>query len=170
MINTRVATIHDAQLIAELSRLTFYETFARQNTKENMELFMNDVFNTEALIREVHESGNIFLLASENDHILGYARINKTSSLPFPGNTDGIEIARFYAVKTAVGKGVGKSMMKECLKIAIEKNKKSIWLGVWEHNQRAILFYESWGFSKQGEHLFILGKDEQTDWLMKKAL
>jgi len=125
MIQVRIATIHDAQLIADLSRLTFYETFATQNTKENMELFMNETFNSEALIREVHENENIFLLASENEQVLGYARIKLTSSLPFPGNADGIEIARFYAVKNSIGKGVGKTLMKECIKIAINSNKHS---------------------------------------------
>jgi ribosomal protein S18 acetylase RimI-like enzyme len=48
--------------------------------------------------------------------------------------------------------------------------KDNIWLGVWEHNHQAIKFYTTWGFEKFGDHLFLLGDDPQTDWLMKKEL
>lgn len=53
---------------------------------------------------------------------------------------------------------------------ARQLNKKTVWLGVWEHNLRAINFYKKHGFSKFGEHLFLVGKDAQTDWLMKQSL
>jgi ribosomal protein S18 acetylase RimI-like enzyme len=54
--------------------------------------------------------------------------------------------------------------------MAREKNKQLIWLGVWEHNERALAFYLKWGFERFGEHIFMLGDDTQTDWLMKKEL
>ena len=44
MLNIRFATKEDASLIADLSRKTFYDTFAHQNTKENMDKFMNEQF------------------------------------------------------------------------------------------------------------------------------
>ncbi|NLA43929.1 GNAT family N-acetyltransferase, partial [Candidatus Saccharibacteria bacterium] len=39
--------------------------------------------------------------------------------------------------------------------------------GVWEHNDKAIRFYEKLGFRPFGEHLFMLGSDPQTDLLMR---
>ena len=50
------------------------------------------------------------------------------------------------------------------------KGKKTIWLCVWEKNQRAIEFYTAWGFEKFGECDFILGRDVQKDSMMKKEL
>ena len=82
-----------------------------------------------------------------------------------------IEIARIYAVQTSIGKGVGSALMREkyrdcpCKKVII-----LVWLGVWEHNRRAIDFYTRWGFEKFAEHDFILGNDVQKDWLMKKQI
>ena len=35
------ATERDAEVIADLSRQTFYESFAADNTRENMDKFMN---------------------------------------------------------------------------------------------------------------------------------
>jgi len=45
-----------------------------------------------------------------------------------------------------------------------------VWLGVWEKNERAIAFYTKNGFKVVGHHLFKLGDDIQTDYLMKLAL
>jgi ribosomal protein S18 acetylase RimI-like enzyme len=81
-----------------------------------------------------------------------------------------VEIERIYSIREMIGKGVGKKLMEKCLAIAREKNKKEIWLGVWEFNYPAIEFYKRWGFEKFGEHHFPVGLDPQTDWLMKKRV
>ncbi|MBL7732754.1 MAG: GNAT family N-acetyltransferase [Chitinophagaceae bacterium] len=169
-VTVRQAVASDAPLIAEMSRQTFYDSFAEQNTKEDMDKFMTEQFTHEALMKEVTEPGNIFLLAYTGDEPAGYVRLREKNNPPELGNHNAIEIARIYAVTTAIGKGVGSALMKACIDIAREKNKTMIWLGVWEHNQRAIDFYARWGFEKFATHVFMLGTDPQTDWLMKKEL
>ncbi len=37
------------------------------------------------------------------------------------------------------------------------KGKKSIWLGVWKHNDPALAFYRNTGFTKHSEHVFYMG-------------
>ena len=170
MITTRFATLADAELIATLSRQTFYETFAAFNTKENIDQFMNQQFTLEDLVKEVRDRGNIFFVAYEGETPLGYVRMRESKNPPGLAHYNSIEIARIYAVSNAIGKGVGKLLMQQCMDIALEKKKDVIWLGVWEHNHRAIDFYTKWGFEKFGIHEFILGSDIQTDWLMKKIL
>jgi ribosomal protein S18 acetylase RimI-like enzyme len=73
-------------------------------------------------------------------------------------------------VTNSIGKGIGKALMLKCIEIAREKKSDVLWLGVWENNQRAIDFYTKWGFEKFSTHIFMLGDDPQTDWLMKKEL
>lgn len=169
-VSVRYATAAEAELIAEMSRQTFYETFAEQNTRENMEQFMQEQFSVEKLVAEVSAPGNVFLLAFENEWPVGYARMLEGRSMPEFGREPAMEIARIYAIRSAIGKGVGQALMQKCIEIASERKKKVIWLGVWEHNHRAIDFYRKWGFVKFGTHLFRLGNDIQTDWLMKKEL
>lgn len=169
-INIRTATARDAALIADLSRSTFHETFAAQNTAENMEKFMNGQFSAALLMQEVGVPGNIFLLAFDEGEPVGYVRLRENNNPPELGTANALEIARIYATSNAIGKGVGKALMQECIRIALERKKETIWLGVWEHNQRAIDFYTRWGFTKFAEHEFLLGDDAQTDWLMKKDL
>ena len=169
-VTVREATSEDAGLIAELSRSTFYETFASFNTKENMDLFMNSQFTTEKLVAEVGAPGNTFLLAWCEGEPVGYVRLCESENPPSLGDSSALEIVRIYATTSSIGKGVGSAMMDACIRIARERGKEVIWLGVWEHNPRAIAFYERWGFHKFDTHVFQLGTDPQTDWLMKKEL
>jgi diamine N-acetyltransferase len=166
----RFAGKEDAELIADLSRRTFYDSFGSQNTQEDMGKFMNEQFTKDALIKEVGAEGNIFLLACINEKPAGYVRMREGEMRPEFQNKSSIEIARIYALQHSIGKGIGSALMQRCMDIAKERHREIIWLGVWEHNQRAINFYSKWGFEKFGEHDFVLGNDVQTDWLMKKDL
>src|SRR5829696_4758851 len=128
------ATKEDAELIADLSRQTFYEAFAPQNTKENMDKFMNEVFTKQGLMEEVGAKDNIFYLAMQDQHAVGYVRMRLNNQPPELSGRDSIEIARIYAVSDSIGKGVGRLLMQRCLETAMALKKDTIWLGVWEHN------------------------------------
>ena len=167
-IMIRKAGVNDAALIADLSRETFYETFADHNSEQDMQLFLEKQFTRAALMQEVGNEGNLFFLAFIGPEPAGYVRMRTDTSTP--GVPDPIEIARIYNLKKWIGKGVGKALMQHCIDVARSMGKRNIWLGVWEKNQRAIDFYSKWGFRKFGEHDFLLGTDLQTDWLMKKEL
>ncbi|HEX6914947.1 MAG TPA: GNAT family N-acetyltransferase [Chitinophagaceae bacterium] len=167
--NIREATVADAEMVADFSRVTFLETFAAGNSREDMDKFMNEQFTREKLIAEVGAPGNTFLLCFYNDQLAGYARLRDHSNRAL-GNEPAMEIARIYAAGEMIGKGVGKSLMQACCDYATAQKKTVIWLGVWEKNSRAIEFYKKWGFEKFGEHDFLLGNDVQRDWLMKKKL
>jgi ribosomal protein S18 acetylase RimI-like enzyme len=159
-IIVRIASNKDAELIADLSRQTFYESFAVDNTKANMDKFLDEQFTRQKLIDEVKQPWHIFFLAFINDGAIPLSLVSQSC----------IEIARIYSVKHTIGKGVGKKLMQTCHDIAKKKKKKILWLGVWEKNQKAIDFYIKWGFEKFGEQTFLLGEDLQNDWLMKKEL
>ena len=56
------------------------------------------------------------------------------------------------------------------MSVAEDRKVSYVWLGVWEHNHRALHFYEKNGFLAFGTHIFQLGNDQQTDILMKKSV
>jgi ribosomal protein S18 acetylase RimI-like enzyme len=170
MISIRFGTPEDAALIADMSRQTFYETFASENSLENMEKFMRSQFSREALMKEVGAEDTIFFLAFDDEKPVGYVKMREGDKQPELDDKRAIEIARIYAVTDSIGKGVGSALMQKCIDVAKERNKEVIWLGVWEKNQKAIDFYTRRGFEKFGTHVFNLGDDPQTDWLMKKEL
>ena len=145
-ISIRIAMPQEAPLIADMSRQTFYESFASQNTNENMDKFMKGPFSREKLIDETVEPGNIFLLAFLGNEPVGYCKISDLNEPIEQGEKSSIEIARIYVVQDKIGCGIGKALMHNCIAIGKGKGKRGIWLGVWEHNVRAIKFYTQWGF------------------------
>ena len=169
-LTIRFATEKDAELIADLSRQTFFDSFAEHNSKENMDKFMTEQFTRQKLINEVAQPWHIFFLAFRDEQPVGYVKMRDASVPLHLVSQPCIEIARIYSVQQTIGKGVGKMLIQKCHEIANQKNKKVLWLGVWEKNHRAIDFYTKWGFEKFGEQNFVLGDDIQTDWLMKKNL
>ena len=166
----RYATSDDAKLIADLSHQTFYEAFAAQNTKENMDKFLNQQFTKGKLILEVGAPGNTFMLAYNEQEVVGYTKLRENTEPRSLDITPALEIARLYVVNHMIGKGVGKLLMQTIIDFARQRNVPAVWLSVWDKNERALDFYNQWGFEKFDETLFVLGDDIQTDWLMKKKV
>ncbi|MEO8174757.1 MAG: GNAT family N-acetyltransferase [Sediminibacterium sp.] len=166
MIQIKPATEADAELIADISRETFYDTYAAYNTKEDMDKFMSEQFNKEKLIAQVQSKENTFLLAYENDTPVGYAFLRDETHPHIP-EENAVEICRFYARSSFIGRGVGKALMQAAVSHALASDKTFIWLIVWKQNERAIKFYTSFGFEIFAEQDFILGSDVQRDWVMK---
>jgi len=85
-------------------------------------------------------------------------------------DTNALEVERIYVSGEHHGKRIGKQLMDFALDIAHNKHFEYVWLGVWEHNEKAMGFYQRYGFEVFSSHPFLLGDDLQTDLLMKKVL
>lgn len=166
----RKATVEDAEMLCALGIQTFRDSFESANTPENMNLYLDKTFNPEKIREELREPGSVFLILDHGDSPAGYTKLRTGHDPEELGNVKAIEIERLYAVKQYIGKAVGKLLMEAAVKYAVDQAYQQIWLGVWEHNPRAIRFYEKFGFEKFGSHAFLLGTDPQTDFLMKKKL
>jgi GNAT superfamily N-acetyltransferase len=167
----RRANVNDASLLMHMARATFENTFREHNTKENMELYLEKNYTLKQLTLEINDPGAIFLIAFDGDIEIGYAKLRQNETVP--GGIESkktIEIERLYVIKEYIGKHVGSSLMQASIDLAKKQSYNTLWLGVWEHNHKAIAFYEKWGFEKFSHHPFILGHDVQTDILMKKKL
>jgi len=60
--------------------------------------------------------------------------------------------------------------MRASLQSLARRGLRGVWLGVWEHNPRALAFYRKFGFEAVGEQVFLLGNDPQRDLVMYRAL
>lgn len=169
-ITIRNCTKKDAEKILALAIRTFRDTFDESNTPENMMLYITGQLTLPKIKEALEEKGSVFFLAEKAGQAVGYARVRQS---PLPegfSEENAIEIERLYVDKKFIGKRVGYLLMNSCLRHATRNGFKTVWLGVWEHNTRALAFYEKWGFQKFGHHTFMLGNDAQTDLLMKKII
>jgi ribosomal protein S18 acetylase RimI-like enzyme len=166
----RVAKKEEAEAIGLLAAQTFTETFEWYNTPENMREYNNSHFQPHQILAEIEDPNSIMYVALIDDVIVGYAKLKSSEAPPELDATSHIEIERLYVSKKFHDKKVGLALMNTCVEEAKKKNIAVIWLGVWEQNPRAINFYTRIGFQQFGSHIFQLGDDAQTDYLMKMSL
>lgn len=166
----RLAEASDAELLARLSAQTFNETFAEYNTPSDMKLYLEKNCTPEILARELADHRTSFFLYESEGRTVAYTKLHRG---PVPTELKAaraVEVARLYVLKSHIGHSIGRMMMDHNMKTALTEGYDRIWLGVWEHNRKAIGFYEKLGFEKFGSHVFVVGTDPQTDWLLKKDL
>ena len=169
-VTIRRATRDDVKLLSELGARTFRDTFAQENTDENMSAYVASAFNERQQTTELTDPASTFLLAEVDDVVAGYAKLHSGEPAEGVRGAKPIELVRLYAAQEWIGHGVGQALMRACLDEARSVGCETIWLGVWERNQRAQNFYEKWGFRAVGEHVFQLGSDPQRDILMERPI
>jgi ribosomal protein S18 acetylase RimI-like enzyme len=163
-------SLNDLAVLQEISRRTFAQSFAALNTPENMKYFLDHHYSNEKLSSEIQNPESWFFFAINRKNVIGYLKLNRGGAQTVLPNDRGLEIERIYVDEAYKGKGIGGNFIDKAVETARNLKAKYIWLGVWEHNMRAIHFYEKNGFSSIGNHIFKLGEDEQTDLLLKRVL
>lgn len=163
----RRLTKEDVAVLSLLSEKTFRETFEKENTPEDMENYVAKAFNREEILKELSNKDSFFFLYSEDGEALGYSKLNLAPAQTESGFENSLELQRIYVLSKAKGKGIGTALLNHALDFAKVMGVDYAWLGVWEHNQKAIKFYKKMGFEKFSEHIFLLGQDEQTDYLYR---
>lgn len=168
----RQAIIKDAEILAKIGWQSFNEAFAGhpKNRPEDMRAYMDEAFSVETISADLRDEKTVYLIAEFENEAAGYAKLKFDAREDCVTDKKPVELCRLYALDKFIGKGIGKSLMLEFLKIAEEKNCDVAWLGVWEYNYRAQEFYRKFGFEKCGEHIFQLGSDPQTDWILQRNL
>lgn len=165
----RIGPDHLDQL-QQVARQTFDETFRDTNTRENLDKYLERSFNTPKLLKELNHPCSWFYLASINRDVVGYLKVNTCDAQTEQQPEGAFEIERIYVVKAWWGKAVGQALLDLSLKIAAEMKSTYVWLGVWEKNHRAIRFYQKNGFEVFDTHVFRIGDETQTDYLMKRVM
>lgn len=159
--------LDDVERLQEIGKQTFYETFATENTEENMKKYLDEGFSLSKLIDELNNKNSEFYFAEIDNRVIGYLKLNFAESQTELKSEESLEIERIYVLNEYHGKKVGQLLYERAFSIARENKVNYLWLGVWEKNHRAISFYKRNGFKEFDKHIFRLGDDEQTDVMMK---
>ena len=157
-------------MLAELGERTFVETFAADNRPEDMAAYLATAFGPEQQLAELTDAHSTFLIAEVDGVAAGYAKLHPGRTPESITGERPIELVRLYVSKAWLGRGVGAALMSECLDEAKRAAYQTLWLGVWERNERARAFYRKWDFREVGKHIFQLGDDPQIDILMERPV
>jgi diamine N-acetyltransferase len=169
-VSVRVASRKDNVLLAELGARTFFDAFAEENDPDDMAAYLAEAFGPDIQAAELSEPGTTFLLAETAGTAVGYARLRRHPVPEAIPGTRRIELARLYADREWIGRGVGRALVEAALGIAMAERCDVIWLSTWDRNERGIAFYRRWGFEVVGEGDFLVGTDLQHDLLFARAV
>ena len=166
----RAATVADTQALAEFGARTFFETFAADNTPEDMRLHLKSAWHPDLQRAEILDAGLDTLLAFVGGQLAGFAQLRPAPPPAGIGALKPVELKRFYVDKPWQGQGVARALMDAVEQRARAHEARELWLGVWERNERAHAFYRKCGFCKVGTQIFVVGTDPQTDHVMLRVL
>ena len=169
-ITFKKCTIHDVKELTTISWNTFYESYKDNNDPNNFKSFLDNKFNEEKLLGELANTNCHFYFLYDDGQLVGYFKLNEREAQTELYDQNAIELERIYVLKEFQGEGYGRQMIIKSKQITKERNGNFLWLGVWKINERAIKFYQREGFKIFGTHIYVVGNENQEDWVMKYQL
>ena len=166
----RHASPGDASALAELAARTFHETFAADNRPEDMALHAAESYGERQQHQEIVNPDIITLLLETDGALIGYAQLRSGAPPECVAGPSPIELWRFYIARSHHGRGAAQTLMTRVFEEARHRGSRTMWLGVWEKNERAQAFYRKVGFVDVGAHVYMVGTDAQTDRIMVQTL
>ena len=166
----RHATVADAAALTELGRRTYSDTFAADNTPDDLSAFLDATYSTELQARELADPSLTYLVVESENRMIAFALIRQGKRNPCIDDAGAIELQRFYVDRSSHGTGVAQQLMTACVDYTASCGAETLFLGVWERNSRALRFYGKHGFRAVGTQIFRVGSDDQTDIVMARSL
>ncbi|RMB56964.1 GNAT family N-acetyltransferase [Dokdonia sinensis] len=157
-------------LLATFGRRTFYEAFHQDNNPADLEMYLEYAFAKAQLQRELSNPDCHFFFAYYRDQHVGYLKINTEIAQNEYKTNISAELERIYVDAKHQRKGIGKQLLDFAENYARERDMQYLWLGVWERNPNAIRLYQRCGYEKIDTHIYVIGTDPQTDYIMRKNL
>jgi ribosomal protein S18 acetylase RimI-like enzyme len=161
--------VEDLNILVEISRNTFIDAFEKDNDPNDFRDYINNAFSKSSIKQQLINPESKFYFVYKNNSLVGYFKLNwgAAQSESFEKS---LELERIYVLPQHQNQGLGRSFLQYIINFAKSKNFVSMWLGVWQKNESAVRFYKQHGFNTFGTHPYFIGKDKQTDWLMRLDL
>ena len=166
----RPAVSDDAALLAELGARTFRETFERICSPADLDAFLAKTYGEAQQAAELAEAARPAWVLETEGGPAGFLQLRLGHREPGVPGLRPAELQRIYLLRAVQGSGLGAALMRTALERARAWGADALWLGVWEHNTRALAFYARWGFREAGEHVFKIGEQIDRDLILMKEL
>ncbi|HEY8973440.1 MAG TPA: GNAT family N-acetyltransferase [Burkholderiaceae bacterium] len=153
----RLATVDDVPLLCGLGAATFRETYRPLSDPREVDEYADEHFTPEKVAAWFRKPCARTLLAIAGGAAVGYAHLRQAKVPACVADRNAIELSRLYLLGTAQGTGLGNAMMAAALAQAAELEARTVWLGAYDRNVRALAFYARHGFAQVGTHEFEFG-------------
>lgn len=166
----RRATTDDLDTLVALGERTFRDTYRLTTDAAELDAYVASAFAHEHIEAQLQAPGSHFFLARHEGLLVGYVHLRAGSPPACVADPAPIELSRLYLERFAQGRGFGAQLMKFALDEARRRGHRIIWLGVYDANERARLFYRQWGFEDVGTREFEFGGTIYHDPVMSRTL
>ena len=160
----------EAGELSVFAERVFREAFAAQNRVADLDMYLRNAYGPRQQLAELNDPQITTLVAEVEGRMAGFAQVRPGKAPPCVEGSAPIELWRFYVDRPFQGLGVAGTLMQAVVEAAMDRNARTVWLGVWEQNPRAQAFYRKCGFADVGKQPFQLGGDTQTDRVMARPL
>jgi ribosomal protein S18 acetylase RimI-like enzyme len=167
----RALSVSEAAPYSAFAERLFRETYTDGYDPADIEDYVSHAFGAELQAKELKEpGGRVLVIEDEPNGLLGYAHLRQTPTPPALAGRFAVEISRFYVDRPWHGRGIARVLMSACIAEARSRGADALWLLVYQHNPRAVAFYEKSGFRKSGQQPFRLGSRVDDDWVMVRMV
>jgi GNAT superfamily N-acetyltransferase len=166
----RPASLEDAPMLAALGAQTFRETFESICTSQDLSEFLAAAYSDAIQRTELSDPSRPAIVLETDGRPVGFAQLRLGHREPCVTGSRPVELQRIYVLREAHGSGFGAALMEASVAQARAWGADVLWLGVWEHNDRALAFYARHGFREAGDHVFQIGQQVDRDLILVKDL
>jgi len=153
----RSATTADAPTLAAFAGQAFTDTYRGLDDAQEIADYVAEHFQPEVVEAVIRDPACTTLLAWVGERLAGYAILR---AAPAPNCVTGpapLELWRIYLGEGFIGQGLGARLMAAVHAQARRQGARTLWLGVYDRNVRAVAFYERFGFARVGGKEFLFG-------------
>jgi diamine N-acetyltransferase len=165
MITISEAALSDIKQIQNIVDITWPITYGKILSKEQLDYMLCLFYSNEALTLQYNKKEQLFYMIYEDGTNLGFIGIEHN----YNGETV-TKIHKIYLLPETQGKGIGKKVIEEIEKLALENKSKALSLNVNRFNS-ALGFYQKIGFEIVDEVNIEIGNGYlMEDYVMDKPL
>lgn len=166
----RPITQTDLPVLQKIARITFKTTFDPYTAPDDMEKFLRESYAIDKLAAELNNPDSRFFFLEVDGETAGYLKVNVGDAQTERFKPNALEVERIYLLPQFQHHGLGNLLLDYAENLAVKEQKDYLWLGVYEKNLPAQSFYQKYGFVQEAAHIFQVGEDSQTDYLLAKRL
>ena len=166
----RPAVLGDAALLADLAARTFRETFEQHCSPQDLDAFLANTYGEAKQRAELEDPSRPAVVLEVDGVPAGFAQLRLGHREPCILQERPAELQRIYVLRAHHGGGHGAALMQAALEMARTWGADLIWLGVWEHNHKALDFYARFGFAPVGKRPRYYQDNGEAAILMKRML
>jgi ribosomal protein S18 acetylase RimI-like enzyme len=168
----RRARPDEADALVAIGVATFIETFGHLYPQSDLDRYLAEAYGLPRTQAELADPAKASWLveapADLGGEVVGYATVGPCG-LPHADVTPACgEVKRIYVTKAWQGSGLAARLLTETMAWLERDGPRTIWLGVWSQNHRALRFYARYGFGKAGEYDFHVGDTVDHEYILRR--